>query len=286
MKRKLKNMLGVVLVCVGVALLAYPSVSNWLSEQSRQVVMESYEEHVLSANEEELAQELEQAHLYNMRLSQGNAVVTDPFDPNNSRVTDVDYDACLNIAGDGVMGTLSIPSIGAALPVYHGTAEEDLQHGVGHLQGTALPVGGESTHCVLAGHTGLPTAKLFDSLDKLEEGDVFTLSVLNQKFAYRVCGIAVVLPDEADALSVQPGRDLVTLVTCTPYGKNTHRLLVTGQRCEVPDEEEPADIVANAHKATLSFEQLVLFGALAALAVLALLAEGMRCLRKKKKRES
>ena len=181
-------------------------------------------------------------------------------------MTDDEYESCLNIAGDGVMGTISLPSIKVTMPLYHGTSEEDLQHGVGHLQGTALPVGGESTHCVIAGHTGLPTARIFDALDQVREGDVFVLSVLGEKLAYRVCDIQVVLPEDTDSLAVQEGRDLVTLVTCTPYGKNTHRLLVTGERCELPPDEEQAawNDTADAN-IRLTLEQVALLAAIASM---------------------
>ena len=238
MKRSVRAIAIAVFIIVGVCLLAYPSVSNWLAEQSRASVMGNYQEVVEQTPKQDLEAEMAKARNYNENLRKGVTKVTDPFDPNAAQVTDEDYEACLNLAGDGVMGEISIPSISATLPIYHGTSDEGLQRGVGHLQGTSLPIGGESTHCVLAGHTGLPTARIFDSLDQVQEGDVFIITVLGEKFAYRVCDIQVVLPDESDLLSVQEGRDLVTLVTCTPYGKNTHRLLVTGERCEVPSEDD------------------------------------------------
>lgn len=284
MAGKAKSLVAVALVLIGVALLAYPQVSNWMAEQSRSVVMSGYDEAVAAANDEQLAEQLAQARDYNERLRSGAAVVTDPFDPNADKVSDTDYERCLNVAGDGVMGTISLPSIHVTLPVYHGTADSDLQRGAGHVQGTSLPVGGESTHCVIAGHTGLPTARIFDALDQVQIGDVFVLSVLGEKLAYRVCDIRVVLPDQTDSLSVQEGRDLVTLVTCTPYGKNTHRLLVTGERCEVP--EDVADDSADADSSftswfTLEHVALLAAGAAVIVGAAAGIASSRRAARKK-----
>lgn len=267
MSRKLKSVIGIVLVVVGVVLLLYPSVSNWLAEQSRSVVLSDYQDTVAGTNEVQLEEAFEKACDYNSRLRRGIARVTDPFDPSAQKVTDTDYLECLNILGNGVMGSISISSIKVTMPIYHGTSDNDLQHGVGHLQGTALPVGGNSTHCVIAGHTGLPTAKIFDALGQVKQGDVFVLSILNKKLAYQVCDISIVLPEETDKLAVQEGRDLVTLVTCTPYGKNTHRLLVTGERCDVPaDEGNEADLLSQSFF-NLSLEQIALLVAIAVIAV-------------------
>ena len=163
-------------------------------------------------------------------------VVSDPFDPNNSTPSDEEYAEVLNLAGDGVMGQLVIPSIGVNLPIYHGVSDDQLLCGVGHLPTTSLPIGGPSTHCVLAGHTGLPSAKILGDIDQLKEGDWFIIRVLGEDHAYRVTSTEVVLPTETQSLVTQDGRDLVTLVTCTPYGVNTHRLLVHAERCEVPQE--------------------------------------------------
>lgn len=270
MSRKLKSAIGMVLVVIGVALLLYPSVSNWLAEQSRSVVLSTYEEAVAGTDEAQLEEAFEKARDYNSRLRSGVAMVTDPFDPNAQKVTDADYLECLNVLGDGVMGSISIPFIKVTMPIYHGTSNDDLQHGVGHLQGTALPVGGSSTHCVIAGHTGLPTARIFDALDQVNLGDVFILSILDEKLAYRVCDISVVLPEETDKLAVQEGRDLVTLVTCTPYGKNTHRLLVTGERCDVPIEESGLDSTQQ-NVFSPTFEQIALLVAIAVIVIGAVL---------------
>ncbi len=229
---------AVFLLIVGVALLAYPSVSDMLSQAERDKVATSQQaavEHLEETDPNALQDELDRAETYNERLAQGLVVITDPFDERAKTLSDQEYLDTLNVNGDGVMATLVIPCIGAELPIYHTTDDDVLQKGVGHMPGTALPIGGASTHSVLAGHTGLPSTKIFDSLDQVQLGDYFFIEVLGEVHAYRVDDISVVLPDETDKLSVVPGEDLITLVTCTPYGINSHRLLVRGTRCEVPD---------------------------------------------------
>lgn len=269
MAKATRVVLSIALVLAGALLLAYPSVSNWLAESSRSEVIADYDKAVESAGAAELSEAFDFARAYNDRLRSGVAAVIDPFDPYAEKVSDAEYEQCLNIAGDGVMGTIRIPTAQIVLPLYHGTDEECLKRGAGHLQGTALPVGGESTHCVIAGHTGLPTAQLFDKLDQVQLGDVFTISVLGRRLAYQVCDIEVVLPEQTDSLVVQEGRDLVTLVTCTPYGKNTHRLLVTGQRCELPQDDD--GVASAGDKATEPFrltpEAVTVFAVLCAVGV-------------------
>ena len=221
---------------VGVAVFCYPMVSNYLHEQNTSHVVAEQVDAVSGADPATLEAERQKAIAYNEKLLNSRTVVTDPFDPDAQRVTDEEYESVLNLAGDGVMGTITIPKIKVELPIYHGTSDEVLEKGVGHLQETSVPIGGESTHSVLSGHTGLPSAKIFDNLDQLEAGDYFVITVLGEDHAYRVTSTEVVLPDQTDSLVIQPGKDLCTLVTCTPYGINTHRLLVHAERCEVPDE--------------------------------------------------
>ena len=220
----------------GALLIAYPLISDAVNKGRERQVIESFSAVVSETDEATLEVERERAYEYNERLLDGRAVVTDPFDPDAERPNDEDYNKSLNLSGDGVMGTISIPKIQLELPVYHTTDDSVLSHGVGHLQGTSLPIGGDSSHCVLSGHTGLPTMKIFDNLDQLEVGDYFVISVLGEDHAYEVTSIEVVLPDETDSLVIERGRDLCTLVTCTPYGINSHRLLVHAERCEIPDE--------------------------------------------------
>lgn len=239
---------------VGVALIAYPIVSNWLSRIEREKVEQTHEKAIEETPEEDLSAYKAAAEQYNQELHAGITVVTDPFDPNSLNNDSVElYWQVLNLNGDGIMGTLTIPKLGVALPVYHGTEEDVLQKGVGHMATTSVPIGGPSTHAVIAGHTGLPAMVVFDRLDTLTEGDYFVIRVLGEDHAYRITGTEVVLPTETDSLAIQDGKDLVTLVTCTPYGVNDHRLLVHAERCEVPAEYyednhgvSPAEAVASA----------------------------------------
>ena len=227
---------AVVALLLGAAVFAYPMVSNFVYQMNAVHVTNQYKETVDEATQKELDAAKLAAITYNQKLLGSRTIITDPFDPNAQQVTDEEYESVLNPAGDGVMGTISIPKIHVELPIYHGTSDEVLEEGVGHLQETSVPIGGESTHAVLSGHTGLPSGKIFDNLDQLEVGNYFIITVLGEDHAYRVTSTEVVLPDETDSLVIQPGKDLVTLVTCTPYGVNTHRLLVHAERCEVPEE--------------------------------------------------
>ena len=227
---------AVLALLIGVVFIAYPFVSDAQNQARERDVVHTNATFVSNTDEATLAAEREQAITYNQQLLDGRAVVTDPFDPDAERPTDEDYDNVLNLSGDGVMATINIPKIHVELPIYHTTDTDVLEHGVGHLEGTSVPIGGESTHCVLSGHTGLPSMKIFDNLDQLEVGDYFVISVLGEDHAYRVTSVEVVLPDETDSLVIEQGRDLCTLVTCTPYGVNTHRLLVHAERCELPAE--------------------------------------------------
>ena len=231
-----KILIAVVALLAGMICIAYPFLSDAFHQEAERRVVQAVNQTISSADKSTLEAERRRAYEYNENLLDGRAVVTDPFDPDADRPNDEDYNVSLNLSGDGVMATINIPKIHLELPVYHGTEESTLEHGVGHLQGTSLPIGGESSHSVLSGHTGLPTMKIFDNLDQLEAGDYFIISVLGEDHAYEVTSIEVVLPDETDSLVIERGRDLCTLVTCTPYGINSHRLLVHAERCEVPDE--------------------------------------------------
>ena len=235
-RKRIGVLLAILIMLVGAGFIAYPFASNALRQAQQGKVISMEEEAVEATSEDDLDAERQKAIAYNEQLLNGRSVITDPFDPDAERPTDEDYESVMNLAGDGVMGSISIPAIHVELPVYHGTDDEVLQQGVGHLEGTSVPIGGDSTHCVLSGHTGLPSMKIFDNLEQLKEGDYFILSVLGEDHAYEVTSIEVVLPNETDSLVIQPGKDLCTLVTCTPYGLNTHRLLVHAERCEIPDE--------------------------------------------------
>lgn len=240
LSRKVQNRLIIagafVALLLGIALLAYPFVSNALLDSAQGKVLHTQQDAVANSSEEDLSAAREFALQYNRDLVGSRTVVTDPFDETALRPTDGSYDEALNIAGDGVMGTLYIPRIHVEEPIYHTVDDDVLQKGVGHLEETSLPIGGPSSHCVLSGHTGLPSGKIFDDLDRLGVGDYFIIQVLGEDHAYRIYDIETVLPDETQSLVIQPDRDLCTLVTCTPYGVNTHRLLVHGERCDVPAE--------------------------------------------------
>lgn len=191
--------------------------------------MDNYDKKAAEMSQKEINDALEKAQEYNRELL-GNVVLTDPFDPDAVKKQNEDYDNLLNIAGDGVMGSVEIPSIDVYLPIYHGTDSESLEKGAGHLENSSLPVGGKGTHSIISAHTGLPSAKMFDNLTEVKEGDVFYIHVLNRTLAYEVDQIKVVLPENVSDLLIDKNKDYVTLVTCTPYGINSHRLLVRGER--------------------------------------------------------
>ncbi|WP_455779558.1 class C sortase [Gordonibacter pamelaeae] len=219
----------------GIALLLYPVVGTYLNERSFNDAVSHYEEAVRTLPDDERERMLAEARAYNDSL-RGDPV-RDPFVPNSGYAVPGNYDDVLDVDGTGLMGTVSIPSIGLALPVYHGTSDDVLAHGAGHIPQTSLPVGGAGTHAVLTGHTGLPTARLFTDLERLKEGDVFVIEVLGERRAYAVDDVRVVEPDDVSSIRVDGEREYVTLLTCTPYGVNSHRLLVRGAPCELPDDE-------------------------------------------------
>ena len=235
-RRWLAPILAALLVLTALCLLLYPVASDYLNKVEQAKVSNNLRQVVQEATPEDLSAWRQQAIDYNDRLYSGAAYVVDPFDPDAPKTSDEEYLACLNLAGDGAMGTITIPSIGVDLPIYHGVTGEGMDHGVGHEPHSSLPVGGPSTHAVLAGHTGLPSAVIFDKLDKLHVGDYFVLQVLDEDLAYRVTSTEVVLPDDTSSLVIQKDKDLVTLVTCMPYGVNSHRLLIHAERCDVPKE--------------------------------------------------
>lgn len=225
-----------VMVLLGVAVMAYPFASNWFAEKNASRAIQKYGDAISEYSEEELAEAHRAAVEYNESLA--GDPVHDPFVPGSGYALPSNYEDVLNLESDGVMGYIEIPKIDVRLPIYHGTSEEVLAKGVGHIEQTALPIGGDERHPVLTGHRGLPSAELFTRLDELEEGDEFYLHVLDDTLAYRVDQIKAVEPDELADLTAEPGHDWVTLVTCTPYAVNTHRLLVRGERTSYEDGAE------------------------------------------------
>lgn len=228
------------LLLVGLSLLLYPSLSDYWNSFHQTKAIASYSEEVANLDEMQYEKMWEAAKAYNQTLaeSESSFLLTDEQKE--------EYKGLLDISRNGVMGYIEIPSIDCSLPVYHGTDDAVLQIAVGHLDWTSLPVGGASTHCVISGHRGLPSAKLFTSLDKLTEGDIFMLRVLDEVLTYEVDQILIVEPQDISALRIVEGQDYCTLVTCTPYGINTHRLLVRGHRIENIEAAKTVRITADA----------------------------------------
>ena len=240
MKRWLSNFCLTLVLLVGLSLILYPTVSDWWNSMHQTRVMTSYSEAVQSVDPAVYDEAWESARAYNQTLP-GNEL---RFLMTQEQ-RDV-YNRELNPAGDGIMGIIEIPTLGIELPIYHSTTEAVLQVAIGHIEGTSLPTGGEGTHCALSGHRGLPRARLFTDLDKLIEGDVFLLHILNETLTYEVDRILIVGPRDLDALEIEEDKDYCTLVTCTPYGINTHRMLVRGSRIETVKEKAPVRISADA----------------------------------------
>lgn len=224
----------VVFLFLGIAfgLMAYPFIANYVFENRADSIVSTIEQSAQDANTEEYEEAIAQAVEYNETLANGHIQLKDPFSEEALDEAAGDYSTLLCMTDDGVMGFIEIPSIDVSLPIYHGTSADVLERGVGHLEGTSLPVGGESTHSVLTGHSGLSNAKLFTDLTELVKNDVFFLHIMGETLAYQVDQIKVVLPSELNDLYIESGKDYCTLITCTPYGVNTHRLLVRGVRTD------------------------------------------------------
>ncbi len=212
---------------VGFLLCCFPIVNHMIEQRHQADAVATYQK-AADKNDDKLEEMMAEAKEYNDMLYQSEGAVVDGMD--TELLSDTNYQTILDISGTGTMGSLDIPKINVELPIYHGTEEDVLSNGVGHLQGTSLPIGGENVHSVLTGHRGLPSSKLLVRLDEMEKGDLFFVRVGNETLAYRVSDIQTVKPEETSCLEIQPGKDLVSIVTCTPYGINTHRLIVTGER--------------------------------------------------------
>ena len=243
MKKKGNHLITILLVLIfllGLSLLLYPAVSDYWNSKHQTRSIAVYSEEVSGLDKDQYQALWADAAAYNASLRErDNAYLL-------TEEQKAAYEQLLNVSGLGIMGYIEIPSIDCSLPIYHGTEESVLQIAIGHLEWSSLPVGGESTHCVLSGHRGLPSAKLFTNLDKLQEGDVFLLRVLDEVLTYEVDQILIVEPQEIAALQITEGEDLCTLVTCTPYGINTHRLLVRGHRIENAPEARLVRVTADA----------------------------------------
>lgn len=240
MKKHLSTILLVVILIVGMAIMIYPTFSNYWNSFHQSRAIANYSESVANLNEEDYERLWLAAREYNKKLADKSI----PFKLSDAEWEE--YRSLLDISGNGIMGYIDIPTIDVSLPIYHGTDEAVLQIAVGHIESSSLPVGGESTHSILSGHRGLPSAKLFTDLDRLSEGDIFQVKVLNETMTYEVDQIRIVLPQELSELGITQGQDYCTLVTCTPYGINTHRMLVRGRRVANPEVVSLARITADA----------------------------------------
>lgn len=235
MKQKI---LPVLIIAAGFLLLSYPFVSNFIFEKSAGSTVETYQKKTDAMGGKKKEEEIGKARQYNKDLVNAEVVLTDPFKAKNSKGETLFYNRILDLDGSGIMGYLKIPCILVELPIYHGTSGEVLEHGIGHLAATSFPIGGKSTHAVLTGHTGLSSAKLFTDLVEMKKGDLFFIHVLDHKLAYQVDQISVVKPEDTRKLQIIDGEDHVTLLTCTPYGVNDHRLLVSGVRTTYHETDE------------------------------------------------
>ena len=267
MKKHLSTILLVLVFLVGLSVVLYPTVSDWVNRRNASRALVSYDETVNALSDADYEACFAAADDYNRRLAATENAFYKPELVSG-------YEQTLDLSGTGIMGYITIQKIGVELPIYHGTGEGVLQVAAGHLEGSSLPVGGAGTHAVISAHRGLPSAKLFTNLDELEVGDTFTVTVLDRVLTYEVDRISIVLPNETDLLQPTPGKDYLTLMTCTPYGINTHRLLVRGHRVETVENQKHIRVTADAVRVQpavvaplLAVPLLVLLGAGAAAVV-------------------
>ena len=271
MKKNLSTILLILIFFIGLSILLYPTISNYWNGRTQSRAIVDYESILQNMTQEDYTELFTIANGYNEKIRQLS------FPLINYRQVE-GYEDVLDISGTGIMGYINIEKIKVELPIYHGTSDSVLNVAAGHLEGTSLPVGGESTHCVLSAHRGLPSAKLFTNLDKLEVGDIFTITVLDQMLIYEIDQILIVEPQEIDELYVTDGEDYCTLMTCTPYGINTHRLLVRGSRIETVKEKSPIYVSNDAYR----IDPIIVTPAVAAPMLLILLVMLMVKYRKKK----
>ena len=281
----MRKFFSILFIIGGILLASYPWISNYVNERAADGEISVYEENVQNMDEGKLEKYLLDAQEYNAALLDTRIALIDPFDAGfNKLYQDTPYNKLLIYDSQGIMGFLEIPGIKVKLPIYHGTSNDVLQKGVGHLEGSSLPVGGESTHSILTGHTGLNKAKLFTDLTSVQKGDLFFITVLNRKLAYVVDDINVVLPEDTSKLQIAEGKDYVTLITCTPYGVNDHRLLVRGVRTEYTEEDYEGEQKKDNTKDSLwisAYKKALAIGA-ASVIVLAILLVAVQKIRNRK----
>ena len=260
MKKYGVKVLLIIVFFVGLSLLLYPTVSDYWNSLHQSSAIASYVGEIAEIDDDVYKEIWNSANAYNQKIAEeGNIWV-----PDEDQLKE--YEQQLSVSKTGIMGYIDIPAIDCRLPIYHGTDDAVLQVAVGHIEGSSLPVGGPNTHCVLSGHRGLPSAKLFTDLDKLSEGDIFMVQVLDETLTYEIKKILIVKPYEVDALKIEEGKDLCTLVTCTPYGINSHRMLVQGSRIETEKEVQAARVTADA----VQIEPLIIAPIVAAFFILIL----------------
>ena len=252
MKKNRSNIILILIFLVGLSVMLYPTVSDYINQKNQSRAVASYSEEVENLSDVDYQAYFDAADDYNRRLAETPDAFYRPEEVSG-------YTDTLDVSGTGIMGYITISKIGVELPIYHGTSDGVLQVAAGHLEGSSLPVGGAGTHAVISAHRGLPSAKLFTNLDELEVGDTFTITVLDRVLTYEVDQISIVLPTETDLLQPVEGKDYVTLMTCTPYGINTHRLLVRGKRIENPENQKHIRVTADA----LRIEPIIVAPALA-----------------------
>lgn len=274
-KGKLSTILLIAALLVGLSVMLYPVISDWWNSHTQSRAIASYMEQVENLDETDYKAILKRANEYNEQIKK----LSSPYTQYN---TVNDYYEILDITGTGIMGYISIPQIRVELPIYHGTSEGVLNIAVGHLQGSTLPIGGEGTHSVISAHRGLPSAKLFSDLNQLIEGDTFTITVLKDVYTYEVEEINIVEPNQMDKLICVPGQDLVTLMTCTPYGVNSHRLLVRAHRIDTVFEKE----MKSASTDAILLDSMTVVPFVAAPLLIALIAYWVWGGRKSKKKKS
>ena len=275
-QKRITIALAVMAFLLALGLTLYPVISNYVNQKYASKIQTAYQEVMEQVDDAALREAKEQAGIYNHSLIPG---ATEAYSQEGLMAAAADYDNQLNLAGNGIMGYVEIPKISVNLPIYHGTENDSLERGIGHLLGSSLPVGGENTHSILSGHSGMASQKMFTDLEQLIIGDVFYLHVLDETLAYQVVEINTVLPYDTSLLGIAPGEDLCTLVTCTPYGVNTHRLLVRGSRIPYEEAELLVEETAEEEAAKSTWEQKyiegLLWGVAAVLLLLLLIGVGV-----------
>lgn len=273
MKKKTVISLTILLFLASLGLTLYPVISNYVNQKYASQIHTAYQEVIEQADVRQLAEAKAQALAYNQALVPG---ASEAYTQQGLEAAAKAYETLLNMAGSGIMGYVEIPKIQINLPIYHGTETDTLERGIGHLLGSSLPIGGESTHIILSGHSGMASQKMFTDLEQLEKGDVFYLRVLQETLAYQVSSIRTVLPHDTSLLSIEEGADLCTLITCTPYGVNSHRLLVTGSRIPYEEAETIQADTQDAETTESTWEEKymegILYGILAALVLILVMA--------------